>query len=238
MGNNPINLIDPDGGMTDPPTNGKVGEKFNHPDHGMLTYNGNYWLDGSGQAILNEVVLTGQGKSNFLNSAVRIGADFTPFVGSIWDIVEGVNNGDGWQVAMGAGFLVLDVVTLGSSSIVKGTLKTTLKAAKNSDKLVDIYKATKNGKRYFGQSVDLAKRYTKEEAGKIGPELITQVPERLKNAVEQQLISIHGTTKYGNGLGANKRLQMSLKNQIENKELMKEAMDFLDTNVPNWMIKF
>jgi hypothetical protein len=46
--------------MTDPPKNGKVGEKFNHPDHGTLTYNGNYWLDGSGQAILNEVVVTGK----------------------------------------------------------------------------------------------------------------------------------------------------------------------------------
>ena len=39
-------------------------------------------------------------------------------------------------------------------------------------------------------------------------------------------------------MGANKRLQMSLKNQIENKELMKAAMDYLDNNVPNWMTKF
>jgi RHS repeat-associated protein len=124
MGNNPINLIDPDGGMTDPPKNGKVGEKFNHPDHGTLTYNGNFWLDGSGQAILNEVVLTGQGKSNFLGSLARKGADFIPFVGSGLDIYEGIRDGDGWQVALGATFLVVDVFTLGGGSLVKGTVKT------------------------------------------------------------------------------------------------------------------
>jgi RHS repeat-associated protein len=59
MGNNPINLIDPDGGMTDPPKTGKVGEKYNDADYGMLTYDGNFWLDSNGEAILNGVTMVG-----------------------------------------------------------------------------------------------------------------------------------------------------------------------------------
>jgi len=80
MGNNPINLIDPDGGMTDPPKNGKVGEKFNDPDHGMLTYNGNYWVDDSGQAILNEVVVTGKFKMDLMAYVVVYGGSSHSFL--------------------------------------------------------------------------------------------------------------------------------------------------------------
>jgi hypothetical protein len=63
---------------------------------------------------------------------LRTGADFVPFVGSGLDIYEGIRDGDGWQVAMGAGFLVLDVATLGSSSLVKGAVKTGIKAGGRS----------------------------------------------------------------------------------------------------------
>lgn len=54
--------------------------------------------------------------------------DFIPFVGSGKDIYEGIRDGDGWQVALGAGSLILDVFTLGGASIVKGGIKTGIKA--------------------------------------------------------------------------------------------------------------
>jgi RHS repeat-associated protein len=58
--------------------------------------------------------------------ALRIAADFTP-IGSIWDIAEGINEGNGWKVAMGAGFLILDVATLGGASLAKGVVKNGIK---------------------------------------------------------------------------------------------------------------
>lgn len=60
---------------------------------------------------------------------LRIAADFTPLIGPSWDIIEGINDGNGWQIAMGVGFLALDVVTLGSSSVIKGSVKTIAKQA-------------------------------------------------------------------------------------------------------------
>lgn len=50
-----------------------------------------------------------------------------PVVGSALDIYEGIQSGDNWQVALGVGGLILDVVTLGSSSIIKGAIKTGVK---------------------------------------------------------------------------------------------------------------
>ena len=125
MGNNPISLIDPDGGMTDPPKNGKVGEKFNHPDHGTLTYNGNFWLDGSGQAILNEVVVTGGGSSG-LGTAGEIALGFVP--GSdIIGMYQHARDGNWGQFAMSTAFFAFDVATLGSGSLIKGGIKAAIK---------------------------------------------------------------------------------------------------------------
>ena len=59
--------------------------------------------------------------------AVDIATDFLPGSG-IKDVYRGVKNGDGWQVALGVGSLVFDAVTLGSGSIIKGTVKTIVKA--------------------------------------------------------------------------------------------------------------
>lgn len=50
-------------------------------------------------------------------------SDFVPVLGSVKDIYFGLDTGNGWQVAMGVGFLLLDVGTLGSATIVKGVVK-------------------------------------------------------------------------------------------------------------------
>jgi RHS repeat-associated protein len=69
----------------------------------------------------------GGGDGGITTSGVlRTLADFTP-LGSVLDIKEGIESGDGWQVALGVGSLVLDVFTLGSASLVKGAVKTGIK---------------------------------------------------------------------------------------------------------------
>ncbi len=50
--------------------------------------------------------------------------DFVPIAGGLKDIYQGYQNGNGWQMAMGAGIIGLDILTLGSSSLAKGTAKT------------------------------------------------------------------------------------------------------------------
>lgn len=76
---------------------------------------------------------------------LRTGADFVPFVGSGLDIYEGIRDGDGWGVAAGVGFLILDVATLGSSSLVKGAFKTAGKGFIRSGKILG--KAQRTGTR-------------------------------------------------------------------------------------------
>jgi RHS repeat-associated protein len=65
------------------------------------------------------------------SSALEIGADiatdFIPFVGSGKDIYKGIRDGSGWMIALGVGGLALDVFTLGSASIVEGSVKTIVK---------------------------------------------------------------------------------------------------------------
>lgn len=58
--------------------------------------------------------------------------DFIPFVGSGKDIYQGIRDGNGWQVALGVGFLALDVFSLGSASVLKGAVKTGIKAGGRS----------------------------------------------------------------------------------------------------------
>ena len=53
--------------------------------------------------------------------------DFIPFVSGGKDIYQGIRDGNGWQVALGAGSIVLDVFTFGGSSLVKGAVKTGVK---------------------------------------------------------------------------------------------------------------
>ena len=73
--------------------------------------------------------------------------DFVPIAGGVKDIYRGLENDDGWQVAMGVGFIILDVATLGGSSLVKGVVKTGAKvggsviaknAAKSSKNVINI----------------------------------------------------------------------------------------------------
>ncbi|WP_209404957.1 FG-GAP-like repeat-containing protein [Pseudozobellia sp. WGM2] len=80
---------------------------------------------------------------------LRTGADFVPFVGSGLDIYEGIRDGDGWQVAMGAGFLVLDVFTLGSASVVKGAVKTGVKVGTKSLAKGAVKEGTQGGLNLF-----------------------------------------------------------------------------------------
>ncbi|MDZ4147697.1 MAG: RHS repeat-associated core domain-containing protein [Flavobacteriaceae bacterium] len=71
--------------------------------------------------------------------------DFVPIAGGVKDIYNGINEGDGWQVALGAGFIVLDVFTLGGSSLVKGGIKTGIKVGARSLAREGVELAAKGG---------------------------------------------------------------------------------------------
>ncbi|MEA1786483.1 RHS repeat-associated core domain-containing protein [Arenibacter sp. GZD96] len=79
--------------------------------------------------------------------------DFVPIAGGVKDIYKGINEGNGWMVALGAGSIVLDVFTLGGSSLVKGGIKTGIKvgarsvassAAKTSTKLLNQFNSAES----------------------------------------------------------------------------------------------
>ncbi|WP_369013563.1 RHS repeat domain-containing protein [Flavobacterium anhuiense] len=82
MGNNPISLIDPNGGCTICPGNAKNGQTFNHPDEGLLTYkefkNGGEWLTADGGIYMDDVTIIKTGfwaepgidQSDFFNNGL------------------------------------------------------------------------------------------------------------------------------------------------------------------------
>jgi RHS repeat-associated protein len=78
MGNNPISKIDPDGGCTECPDNGKVGDVFQHSEYGSLTYteNGGWGNDTYG-SILNDITIGGGGGlgsiKNIANASILAG---------------------------------------------------------------------------------------------------------------------------------------------------------------------
>lgn len=72
--------------------------------------------------------LEDQGFSITAEDVVDTVLDFIPLVGGAKDIYKGIRDGDGWQVAIGAGSIALDVVTFGSAAILKGAVKTGIKA--------------------------------------------------------------------------------------------------------------
>jgi RHS repeat-associated protein len=94
----------------------------------------NHWGDGvvsayagviAGQMGYNPVSAV---SSSFgVKDVLRTGADFIPIVGSGLDIYEGIRDGNGLQALAGVGFLIVDVATLGSGSLVKGAVKTAVK---------------------------------------------------------------------------------------------------------------
>ncbi len=85
--------------------------------------------DGTHGARIQEVVLQGQNKdessssSVTIGSAARFGAGFVPFLGSGLDIYEGYRDGNWVQFGIGIGGLVLDGVSLGTASVIKGGVK-------------------------------------------------------------------------------------------------------------------
>jgi hypothetical protein len=67
------------------------------------------------------------GNTSTAEKVADVATDFIPIVGASKDIYKGIRDGNGWQVALGAGFLIFDIATLGSGSLVKGGIKTAAK---------------------------------------------------------------------------------------------------------------
>lgn len=83
----------------------------------------------------------------------EVGGNFIPFAGSIRDLYRGWRNlerGNNWQAfkdyMWGAGGLLLDVVTFGEGSLVKGGIKMIVKGASKADKVMSAIQVGKTGR--------------------------------------------------------------------------------------------
>ncbi|RKT01463.1 DUF6443 domain-containing protein [Chryseobacterium defluvii] len=128
------------------------------------------YTDGTKEANIKTVELESSYKtpndSGFgWGDAARVGVSFVPFVGSGLDIYEGARDGNWLQFGFGIGGMALDIVTLGSGSIVKGGVKTI------GTHLVEegMEKATK----------ELAKNASKEIGSSGGGEILSMNVERI-----------------------------------------------------------
>ena len=59
--------------------------------------------------------------------AVDIATDFIPIVGGVKDIYKGIQSGSWWQVGLGVGSIVADVLTLGTATLAVGATKVAIK---------------------------------------------------------------------------------------------------------------
>lgn len=144
--NNPVFFSDPTGLCPEceknvkNPTNGQT---YTSEGGATYIYGDDGWVRQDGE--LKEVVITPNNSSESpseessitLEDTAEFVTDFVPG-GSVKDIYRGARDGDYLQLSMGVGFLILDVATLGSGSIVRGTLKQGLK--QGAKQLVKIQK--------------------------------------------------------------------------------------------------
>jgi RHS repeat-associated protein len=95
---------------------------------------------------------------------VDVVTDFIPIVGGAKDIYHGVKEGNGWMVALGVGSIVLDVVTLGGDTLIKGAAETVIKqGAKEAAEVLAKEAAEKVAK-------EAAEKLAKEAAEKVAKE--------------------------------------------------------------------
>ncbi len=87
----------------------------------------------------------------------RTAADFTPILGGCLDCYEGYQNGDGMQIAMGVVSLIADGVTLGGSSLLKGTIKTGIKQGSKQLAKKAAKEAAKDGVKYTKSNMKLGR---------------------------------------------------------------------------------
>jgi len=141
-----------------------------------------------------------------LGEVVDTATDFVPVVGSVKDVYKGIRDGDGLQVAMGVGGLALDIVTLGGSSIVKGTAKTAIKVGVKEIAKQEVKQVVKQ------EVKQVVKQETKQVAKKETKQLVKQ---EVKQTAKQE-------TKSSVSQGANEFLK-DTRNAIESGQVAKGA---------------
>ena len=97
---------------------------------------------------------------------LMVSLDFVPIAGGVKDIALGIRDGDGWMVALGVGVIILDVFTLGSASLVKGTIKTSFKVGTRAIKKGVMFRKANNVGSFSNLTVPMrrssVKRFAKE----------------------------------------------------------------------------
>jgi RHS repeat-associated protein len=164
--NNPVYFSDPTGLCPDcpDPKNSKQGDTFTIANGSVYFFDNGEWVRSEEELEGIEIVASSkspnidEGTPGKLEGAADVITDFVPVVGSLKDIYNGYNEGNPWLMAFGVGFLIVDVATFGSGSIIKGAVKQGIKqgtkqAAKNSAK---IHKHHLIPKKVFKETAELA----------------------------------------------------------------------------------
>ncbi len=125
-------------------------------------------------------------ETSTLETAADIATDFIPIVGSGKDLYRGIRDGDAFGIAIGIGGLALDIVTLGSSSLVKGAVKTGVKQGAKQLAKEGVKKGLK--KTVEKGSKELAEKGAKELAETGGK-------KALKEASPSKLGTLVGTSR-------------------------------------------
>jgi RHS repeat-associated protein len=128
MGNNPIGMIDPDGGFACDtcPKDGNINDFHTSPEgHTYQNLQNGGWTQVGNS--LNEVYISStSGGNSALSTTGEIALGFVP--GSdIIGMYQGARDGNWGQFALATAFFTFDVVTLGSGSLVKGGIKAAIK---------------------------------------------------------------------------------------------------------------
>lgn len=175
--NNPVNFYDPTGMIGEDPKKADPNKVYPGP-------------------TIQEVTLTGKAKST-VDTILEYGEYAPiPFLGSGLQFYNAAKRGDGWGMALGATFLVVDAFTLGeggealrlgekaAEEVTEIALKDAVKVGAEDEVREGVYefeylnKETNEVEHYTGQSKDIDKRitqHTKKGKEPIGPVRRTEV---------------------------------------------------------------
>lgn len=121
--------------------------------------------------------------------------DFMPIVGGAKDIYKGFESGNGWQVAMGVGIIILDVATLGSDELLIGAGKTIGKGLVEHGSEKELFNFSEKAALHMAnpgravpvQILEQAIKSSKGVIDKQGSEALMHTVEMIKNGKSYEL---------------------------------------------------
>jgi hypothetical protein len=139
------------------------------------------------QKEVTPAAVEAEDESSALETGADIVTDFIPIVGGAKDIYKGIRDGNGWQIALGVGGLILDVATLGTGSLIKGGVKTAIKQGVKAAAEQGVKEVAEQGAKEFSERAFLQRVANKAErnVGGAGKEAGIVKHKYAKNLIER-----------------------------------------------------